>query len=405
MKKMFTKVFFIILCILLITIQNPQYFNLNVNAASKDIYDVILFWGQSNMLGKCGKITDEFDETLPDSRYKGKNRKFTYTKYSKLTKIDKTFLSNAVQLNYVKIEQKKNSVFEYNYLSNKLVPITAKTKKLGEALEYNTDTKNKSKSKDKNTELISSKSSRNGLQRSLSTNMIPQFCKKYHEQTGHKVVVILAANGGEPISAFLPSESKKYKDNENKHLYECMTIKYNAAIQYLKDSNYTIGRKLYVCAQGCQDVSLKTSKSEYIELFKKVHSSLKKDLGITKGAIVETAYISGLLGFSSSDSYFIRVQTIHEAQKSLIAENKDIILGSSFIYDHYVPDKASYESTEFKNNIYLDKGKKMPYNKALARARYVVCYPTNNSIHLTSSALCQVGDDVAVNLAESFKKK
>ena len=121
---------------------------------------------------------------------------------------------------------------------------------------------------------------------------------------------------------------------------------------------------------------------------------------------VETAYISGFLGFSSSDysyPYFKRVQNIHKAQESLIKYNNDIILGSSFIYDRYIPDQSNYESTKFKTKIYLNsKGKKLPYDKALARARYVVCYPTKNSIHLTSSALCQVGNEVAINFAKSF---
>lgn len=392
MKKILKKLFFIILCILLIVIQNPQYFNLNVNAAHNDIYDVILFWGQSNMLGTCGKFSSE---TSPDSRYKGKNRKFTYAEYSNLSGINKIFLSNAEQLNYVTIEQKKNSVFEYSYLSNKLVPITAKTKKLGESLKYETKSK----------KLIKT-SSYNGLQKSFGTNMIPQFCKQYYKKTGHKVVAILAANGGEAISAFLPSDSKNYKDNKNKHLYECMTTKYKAAIKYLNKKGYKIGRKLYVCAQGCQDVALKTSTSKYIKLFKEVHSNLKKDLGITSGAIVETAYISGFLGFSSSDAsypYFKRVQNIHKAQESLIKNNNDIILGSSFIYDRYIPDKSNYESNKFTTKIYLNsKGKKLPYDKAIARARYVVCYPTKNSIHLTSSALCQIGNDVANSFVKYF---
>ncbi len=76
---------------------------------------------------------------------------------------------------------------------NKLKNITEETKYLGEKLNYNIITKKLDIPSDK----------KFSLQKSYGTNMIPQFCKKYYEKTGRKVVVVMAANGGERIANFL----------------------------------------------------------------------------------------------------------------------------------------------------------------------------------------------------------
>lgn len=47
-------------------------------------------------------------------------------------------------------------------------------------------------------------------------------------------------------------------------------------------------------------------------------------------------------------TYYEEVEKIHAAQKELINKNSDIILGSSYTYDHYVPDEVNYNNSGYK---------------------------------------------------------
>lgn len=357
--------------------------NICIATNSEDIYDVILFWGQSNMLGTCGKMNPE---KIADTRYNNNSNSINIDKYSEITGINKTFLTNAYTMNYIKINQIPNTVYEYKYITNSLDEFTIDTKQIGEVLLYNPNTKK--------LEGVTSSSS---ISRSYGTNMIPQFCKTYYEQTGHKVVAVFGAHSGYPIANFLPSTDVDYGDENNKMVYEAMITKYKAAINFLTNKGYTIGQKFWVSYQGETDASSNISSDEYKRLFLKVHNNLKKDLHITKGAIVKTARTIG--------TYYSGTQTINQAQSELISENKDIILGSSFAYDNYIPDKTNYEKSSYKNIKYTDSaGNKLSYEKALENARYSVCFNDNseynNAIHLTSSALCQIGYESALNLSD-----
>ena len=366
----------IILCILILF---QMYFNIVITKAkSDDVYDVILFWGQSNMLGSCG-IKD--GEKKADSRYNYKNNT-SVSNFSKITGIDTEILKNTQIMNWCRIMQEPNTAYEYMYLDNKLSQISANTKNLGEVLQYNKKTK-KLEKKTKNPY---------ALQKSYGTNMIPQFCKTYYQNTGHKVVAVFCANGGETINKFLPSNDTEYDDQEDKMLYESMVEKYTSAINYLKRNNYKIGQKLYVCFQGESD-AINNNTKDYKRVYKKVHDNLKKDTGISKGAIVETARNIG--------TRYAGVKRINKAQQELIKENTDIILGSDYAYKHYVPDETNYNSTNFKTNIFVDsKGKKLSYETAYKYASYSVCYPTDNTVHFTSAALSQIGKEVAENFTK-----
>ena len=58
MNKFVKKLLVIIIAI--ICCESLLKININYsNAANSDIYDVILFWGQSNMVGRCGKLENE----------------------------------------------------------------------------------------------------------------------------------------------------------------------------------------------------------------------------------------------------------------------------------------------------------------------------------------------------------
>ena len=381
----------IIISSILIQLMTPlSLINISYASTDEDIYDVILFWGQSNMVGYCGLYnTDALaqshssnNEAKPDPRYNYSNTS-SVAAYSNKSGIDPIFLANSEKMNYVKIEQTPNTVYEYKYLDNKLNEITANTKTFGERLLYNSTTKK-----------LQSASSPYSISYSFGTNMIPQFCKSYYEITGHKVVAVLAANSGEKIANFLPSTDSEYGDTNNQKIYEAMKEIYTSAINYMNSQNYHIDRKLWVCFQGENDVTI-TSTSEYKRLFLKVHNYLKNDMNITKGAIVETSTEIGT-------SLYQKVENIHNAQVQLAEENDDIVLGSSYAYDYYLPDKTTYNNSNYNNSIFIDaNGQKLAYDDAKNKATSGMCYP-GNTIHCTSAALCQIGKETATSLAESF---
>ena len=377
MNKIAKKIIVIIIAI----ICSEALFKININysnAASSDIYDVILFWGQSNMVGRCGK--EEY-EKKPDTRYTYSNEA-SVNSYASKSGISKEFLSNSLRMNYVKIKQKSKTVYEYKYKSNSVSELNENTCIMGETLLYNPTSK----------KLGEASNGIASIYKSSGTNCIPAFCKTYYENTGHKVIAVFAANGGQKISNFLPSTDKDYGDTERKYIYEAMSTKYKAAISYMNSKGYKIGNKLWVCCQGEADVKI-TSTADYKSRFLKLHKKLKSDLGITKGAIIETSYTVGF-------DYLSGVKRIHNAQSQLISENKDIILGSSFSYNRYVPGKTDYESSSYNNKIYTDSnGNKMSYSNAIKLARYSTGYP-DNIIHFTSAALSQMGKETAERLSD-----
>ena len=227
MKNLKYKFINMVIIVLLIQIINLLVFNCISIATTgdiKDTYDVILFWGQSNMTGYCGLNYDEETanrhqaniETKRDYRYKYQDSN-SVNNYSKKTGIDKEFLANSVQMNWVKISQEKNTVFDYNYLNNKLIELNENTQKVGELLKYDSGSK----------KLIKAEWNDYSIQKSYGTNIVPQFCKTYYQKTGHKVVCVLAGNGGEQIANFLPSTDEDYgektKQNKQKKMMRTTT--------------------------------------------------------------------------------------------------------------------------------------------------------------------------------------
>lgn len=336
---------------------------------NEDVYDVILFWGQSNMVGSCLNSTEDRFDPNDDESVKA---------FSKATGIDEDILKNNTQSrNLLSIEQEDNTAYEYMYSTNTLEEITADRNTYGENLQFNSVT-----SDGEPTEL-SVGTSNIALSTSRGTNMIPQFCKTYYQNTGHKVVAVFAALGGKPIRQFLPYDDEGNDVEEKKYIYEAIKTKYLAAIKYMDDNNLKIGNRLYVVFQGEADIARSTEV--YKRDFLKVHNNLKNDLGIQKGAICETSTQIG-----RPWSY---LENVHNAQEELIEENDDIILGSSYSYDRFVSQESDYENCTTKVT-YDEKGDRLDYDTAFTNATYSVDYP-QNTIHLTSASLSQVGKDVA----------
>jgi len=363
-----------------------------INQQKQEIYDIVLFLGQSNMVGTAyNTIEKRYNHNI--YTYAGAN---SVENYSKMTGINKNILNNNGQtLDFVSIKQTKNTAYEYMYLTNSFKEIDS-TKKIqyGEDLVY------------ENNRLIDySKSSKKykSLVKSHGTNMIPQFCQTYYRLTKHKVIAVFAAQGGVPIQTILPHGDKRNKlRKSNCYMYEALKTKYKAAEKLAKEKQLKIGNKLYIIAQGEANTEFNTSTNKYKEIYMAVHKNLKRDLGIKKGAIVETSYIPGNITME-------QLNRVHIAQEEIIKKESDIILGSSYFYDRFVPIKSDYKNCNTKvtkgNN-----GKKLSYEEALLRARYSVD-PTitnratgkRNFIHFTSASLSQVGMEAAINISKVIK--
>lgn len=381
MKQLNKKIISTILLFIILSIWfNVLYIKNESFAATSDIYDVVLFWGQSNMVGQSKANKEDRYDPADDA---------SVSAYSKETGIDKGILANnGSNRNEITISQKDGTVFEYLYSQNTLKEINTKTKELGESLYYQYDNSGNL------TKLGTEANTSNllAMTKSSGMNLIPEFGKIWYEKTGHKMVAVFCAYGGQKIEQFLPKNDSDYPTTGQRYMYEAIKTKWNAAINYLNKNNYKIGNKLYVVCQG--EANINDAKDTYKKRFKKVHNNMKKDLGITKGAIVETSSIIGT-------ERLTKVNNKHMADEELIKENADIILGSSYPYDRFVPSESQYSLCKTKV-CYDSNGNKLSYAKALAKASKSVDYDTN-TIHFTSAALSQIGKESAESLSKINK--
>ena len=318
--------------------------------------DLVLFFGQSNMVGYTGMY--KYEQETKDTR--------DLSKY-----IDEDILKEYKTFSYVSVQVPENTAYDFKIDENNknvLEMITSKTKKLGEKVVYINNKLRHSKQGDEYYSLLPS----------YGTNMIPQFAKTYYEETGNKMVSVMASNGGEPIANFLPSSDQEYKDNQ--HIYEATKEKYLRAVEYLENNGYRVVNKFYVMYQGCSDATEELSKdNKYYDTYMKVHNYLKKDLGLSFGVLVETSW--KINEKKDVDKY---VKKIHEEQEKLVKNNNDIILGSDLGYIAY--DKEYTEIFALEEVPKDDK-------------------TVNNSIHLTAASLSQIGKDSAKNVSKYLKNK
>ena len=316
---------------------------------NENIVDLALFFGQSNMVGRDGK--------------------FDYEKEEKNTPIgiDDEIIENYQSYAYTKVKMPKGVAFEYRVLDeNKLFDISTsnETTTYGENITYNNETGQLEQYEDGN--ILS-------LEESYGTNMIPYFAKTYYEKTGHKLVIVHAARGGQKIVYFLP---KTDSENSKKiYIYEAMIKKYASAIEYLKSNNYQIRNQFYVVYQGESDMIKPIQEVEYYRKYMKVHNNLKNEFkDLSFGALVypvrEGRYAPELI---------YNMEQVHEDQYRL-TEEEDIILGTDFVYNEYLnANKTLFCPTKDKSH--------------------------DNDIHLHSAALSQVGKNIAISIVNSNKLK
>ena len=372
----------------------------------KDVYDVILFFGQSNM---AGNMTQGIE-----TRYQLDNQA-SVKEYSEKTGISEDLINQSWVSNYTVPKIDKETCYEYHVLDNSLYDLYDLTSngytangaeitvnKFNGELVYYDDTTNKFYSVwstdlpdyiNKNSYTFSN---------AYGTNMVNEFAKVYYEKTGHKVVCVNAALGGQSLEHFVPNNSFVDANGTRINLYSAMSSKYLSAIEYLEKNNMKIGNRYFIMFQGEHEVGFNSNsvKNTYKENFRKIKNQLKSDLDIEKGAIVLTGYYPGEY---NGASYAEGVKAINEAQRELIDEDSNIVLGSDFPYKHYVPGRDDYNNTslyDFKSNMnQLDYDTALEYSKLVVGGEY-----DDNLFHFTSAALAQIGRETANNLCNENTK-
>jgi len=138
------------------------------------------------------------------------------------------------------------------------------------------------------------------------TNMVPQFCRKYIEITGEKILAVHAAKGSTMVKEWLPPDKR----------FEVFIRKLTSAKEKLINKGETIGKIYFVWLQGESDAIFETSKAEYKEMLTKLNLILKENIGINKFGIIR-------VGRFTNDS---RDDEIINAQSEICNENEDFLM-------------------------------------------------------------------------------
>ncbi len=137
------------------------------------------------------------------------------------------------------------------------------------------------------------------------TNLVPEFCKTYIEESGASVIAVHAAKGSTEISYWMP----------NTRAYEILTNKARRAIAKAKQE-HEIGNIYFIWLQGESDAVAKRSKDYYKEQITLLCDALKKDIGINKFGIIR-------VGRFTKD---MRDLEIINAQDEICLENEDFLM-------------------------------------------------------------------------------
>lgn len=353
-------------------------------AAASKVYDILLFWGQSNMLG-CAAGTQ--------SPFAGET---DLTALSSASGIDEDILEATVSARRANIAVPEDSVYEYNLLTDSLEELhtgdlTGITgtdangaysgitwdEEAGAFRGYHEELADKPAAKT-----------------SASTNMIPAFCAAWKQLTGHDVIFLFAAVGGVGIQAFLPMDHADYlppvadSTVQYSHIFEYIAASYQGAKNLAARSGYKIGGSYWVSCQGEGDIGNPSYETYYREV-----TDCLDVLGFTEGALVETSSTIG------EAVYYPYVETMHTYQETLGTESADICLGSTLDYDRYLPDETTYKA----QNAVQAKWGGASYKNAYQMASWYVDTLSWNRVHLNGAALSQIGRDTARNLAALVK--
>lgn len=350
-------------------------------ASSDPVWDIILFWGQSNMLGCAAGTQSPFSAYADD-----------LASLSAASGIDVDILEATESARLANIPVPEKSVYEYDLLTDSLeelctgdlTGITGTDENgLFAGITFDEETGTFAGNHEELADKPAAKAS-------VSTNMIPAFCTAWKQLTGHNVIVLFAAVGGVGVQAFLPMNHADYlppvadSTVQYSHIFEYIAASYQCAKNLAGRERLSLGGSYWVSCQGEGDIG----NSQYETYYREVTDCLSA-LGFQTGALVETSSTIG------EAAYYPYVEKMHNYQVALSTESADICLGSSLDYDRYLPDRTTYEKTETMQ----EKWGGISYRSAYRMASWYVDTLSWNRVHLNSAALSQMGRDAAKNLA------
>ena len=138
-----------------------------------------------------------------------------------------------------------------------------------------------------------------------NTNMVPEFCRKYIEDTGRKVIAVHCAKGSTQAFQWLPDTER----------FEVLEEKVLRAVKKAKETD-SVEHIYFVWLQGESDAIFKTSKETYKEQLTVINEALKERLGVEKFGIIR-------VGRFTNDE---RDLVIIEAQDEICRENSDFLM-------------------------------------------------------------------------------
>lgn len=166
-----------------------------------------------------------------------------------------------------------DNAYEYKWLTDELVPLK---NPVGENITYN-----KSHGYEVTTETKISAWLDDHVTGSAcfgNTNLVPEFCRTYAQNTGREVVAVHVAKGSTTISQWLPKTKG----------YEVLCEKSIDAIKKVKPE-----RIFFVWLQGESDAIFGTKKEEYKQSLCILKDALKSDVGIDKFGIIRVGRFTG----------------------------------------------------------------------------------------------------------------
>ena len=140
------------------------------------------------------------------------------------------------------------------------------------------------------------------------TNMVPQFCKHYIEQTGMMTAAVHIAKGASEIRFCLPGNPG----------WGALCEKGHAAFRKIEEQ-YTIRRVYFVWLQGESDAILGYSKEDYKQNIAKLAEELQREFGVKAFGVIR-------VGRFTMDE---RDDVIITAQDEICAENDFFVMLST----------------------------------------------------------------------------
>lgn len=346
------------------------------------VYDLILFWGQSNMVGCANSRINPFDDTSE-----------SLEEVSLETGIDLDILENTTSSMSSAVEVPENIAYDYQYIVDRLEPVTDSYRQgyhvidgNGECvgITYDEESGTFAPLYAKGTQLTDIPSA----SVSQSVNMLSAFCAEYYEETGHGVLAVTVAVSGAPIGKFLPEDDPDYRTDVSygDHIWECIMASYTGAMEKAREEEIPLAGAYFVMYQGEGDMY----NVQYTDTAKKVITNLEMT-GFKKGVMVMSSYNIGEAGIAEG------VRKMHEWQTEIVAEDPNLAIGSSLDFDHYIPDEATYEG---EDAYWRNKWGNLTYEEAFRRACLLRDANPYNMVHLNSAALSMIGRQCADSLAD-----